>query len=393
MGDDIAALIEHLGLERVDLVGYSLGGGVAFQTAVNHPELVRKLVIVSANVRRSAIYADMLDQQGQVSAAAADNLKGTPMYESYMRLAPRPEDFPRLLDKMGASMAQDFDFSDEVRGIQVPMLFVAADADMFPPSHAVEVFALLDGGQRDGGWMGEGRPKGGHALAILPGVQHYNILTSPVFAADGARLPRRARGVAGTGPVRSAPHADRTVPHGRSMRLLGALAFAVVCLVVIAGRPGALRAADPVAPAPELSAFDAPFTRNDQVSIAFVVPPEGGPVAQFRASNDATTSGGVLSNGVSVPAERRVDAGVRTRRAANRLRTGQVRVRAVVARREPRAHPGPNPVELGRGRHRQCRHHRSIRARELRLACAHGDPGGSGVWPGQRPRSFNRRRR
>ena len=85
------------------------------------------------------------------------------------------------------------------------------------------------------------------------------------------------------------------------MRLLGALAFAVVCLFVLAGRPGALHAADPVAPAPELTAFDAPFTRNIQVSIAFAVPDEGGPVAQYRASNHDTMSGGVLSNGVSVP--------------------------------------------------------------------------------------------
>ena len=182
MGEDIAALIGHLGLERPDVVGYSLGGGVAFQTASNHPEIVRKLVIISTNIKRSAIYVDMLAQQGNVGAAAADNLKGTPMYESYARIAPRPEDFPTLLDKMGASMAQDFDFSEQVRGLKVPMMFVAADADMFPPSHAVEVFALLDGGQRDGGWMGESRPKGGHALAIIPGVQHYNILTSPVFA-------------------------------------------------------------------------------------------------------------------------------------------------------------------------------------------------------------------
>ena len=182
MGEDIAALIGHLGLERPDIVGYSLGGGVAFQAAANHPEIVRKLVIISTNIKRSAIYADMLAQQGNVGAAAADNLKGTPMYESYVRIAPRPEDFPTLLDKMGASMAQDFDFSEQVRGLEVPMMFVAADADMFPPSHAVEVFALLDGGQRDGGWMGESRPKGGHALAIIPGVQHYNILTSPVFA-------------------------------------------------------------------------------------------------------------------------------------------------------------------------------------------------------------------
>ncbi len=182
MGDDIAALIGHLGLERVDLVGYSLGGGAAFQCAANHPELVRRLVIVSTNIRRRAVYPDMLVQQGQVTAAAAEHMTDTPMYQLYRRVAPRPADFGRLLDKVGASMAQDFDFSDQVRGIQVPTLFACADADMFPPSHAAEVFALLDGGQRDGGWMGEGRPKGGHALAILPGVQHYNIFTSPLLA-------------------------------------------------------------------------------------------------------------------------------------------------------------------------------------------------------------------
>ena len=79
-------------------------------------------------------------------------------------------------------MAQDFDFSEELRGIQVPTMIVAADADMAPPSHYVEVFKLLGGGLRDGGWMGEGRPKGGHALAILPGLTHYNIFSSPLLA-------------------------------------------------------------------------------------------------------------------------------------------------------------------------------------------------------------------
>jgi len=182
MGDDIAALIEHLGLSKPDLMGYSLGGGVAFQAASNHPELIRRLVIVSVNIRRNAIYADMLAQQGQMDAGAAELMKQTPMYQSYVRVAPRPEDFPRLLDKMGSAMAQDYDFSDQVRALKVPTLLVAADADIFPPSHAVEVFALLDGGQRDGGWMGEGRPKGGHALAILPGLTHYNLGTSPLFA-------------------------------------------------------------------------------------------------------------------------------------------------------------------------------------------------------------------
>lgn len=183
MADDIAALIEHLGLDKPDVVGYSLGGGVALQVAIKYPALIGRLVVVSAAIRRDATYPELLEQQGQVGAAAAEFMKDTPMYELYQRVAPRPEDFPRLLDKMGAAMAKDFDFTDEVRGLQVPTLIVAADADMAPPSHFVEVFNLLDGGPRDGGWMGEGRPKGGHALAILPGVTHYNIFSSPLLTA------------------------------------------------------------------------------------------------------------------------------------------------------------------------------------------------------------------
>jgi pimeloyl-ACP methyl ester carboxylesterase len=183
MADDIAALIDHLALDRPDIVGYSLGGGVALHTAAKYPDKVRRAVVVSTNIRPGAIYPEMREQQAQVNAAAAEFMKDTPMYELYQRVAPRPEDFPRLLDKIGASMAQDFDFSDEVRGLQVPTLVMAADADMAPPSHYVEVFKLLDGGLRDGGWMGESRPKGGHALAILPGLTHYNIGVSPLFAA------------------------------------------------------------------------------------------------------------------------------------------------------------------------------------------------------------------
>ena len=157
MADDIAALIDHLHLDKPDLVGYSLGGGVAMQ-------------------------AEMRAQQGQVSAAAADFMKDTPMYQNYQRVAPRPEDFPRLLDKIGQAMAKDFDYTEEVRGLRVPTLIVAGDGDMAPPSHYVEVFKLLGGGLRDGGWMGEGRPEGGHALAILPRVTHYSIFSSPLFA-------------------------------------------------------------------------------------------------------------------------------------------------------------------------------------------------------------------
>ena len=183
MADDIAALIDHLGLDRPDIVGYSLGGGVAFQAAAKYPAKVGRLVVVSPNLRPDAVYPEMRVQQGQVNAAAAEYMKDTPMYQLYQQVAPRPEDFGRLLDKIGATMEKDFDYTEDIRSLRVPTLIVAADADMAPPSHAVEIFKLLDGGLRDGGWMGEGRPKGGHALAILPGLTHYNIFSSPLLAA------------------------------------------------------------------------------------------------------------------------------------------------------------------------------------------------------------------
>jgi pimeloyl-ACP methyl ester carboxylesterase len=183
MADDIAALIDHLGLEKPDVVGYSMGGGVALHVAVKYPEKVGRAVVASAPVWRSALPAEMLAQQAQVNSAAVEFMKDTPMYELYQQVAPRPEDFGQLLDKIGASMAADYDFSDDVKSLRVPTMLVAADAEMAPPSHFVEVFKLLDGGLRDGGWMGEGRPKGGHALAILPGLTHYNMGVSPLFAA------------------------------------------------------------------------------------------------------------------------------------------------------------------------------------------------------------------
>jgi pimeloyl-ACP methyl ester carboxylesterase len=183
MADDIAALIDHLALEKPDLVGYSLGGGVAFFAASKYPEKVGKLVVASAHIKSDAMPAEMRAQQAQVNAGAVELLKDTPMYQNYVRVAPRPEDFGLLLDKIGESMKKDFDYSEEVRGLRVPTMLVCADADMAPPSHYVEAFKLLDGGLRDGGWMGEGRPKGGHALAVLPGLTHYNLATSPLFAA------------------------------------------------------------------------------------------------------------------------------------------------------------------------------------------------------------------
>jgi pimeloyl-ACP methyl ester carboxylesterase len=180
MADDIAALIKHLKLERPDIMGYSLGGGVALQTAIRHPELVGKLVVVSTPFRRDAFYPEILAQQGQISAATVEAMKPTPMYALYASLAPRPEDFGRLLEKISESMKEDFDFSKEIAGIKATTLIVAGDADIFPPAHAVEMFGLLGGGKRDGAWDGSGRPKS--RLAILPGLTHYTIFSAPALA-------------------------------------------------------------------------------------------------------------------------------------------------------------------------------------------------------------------
>jgi len=186
MADDIAALVRHLGLGRVDLMGYSLGGGVALQMAIRHPELVDRLVVVSTPFRRDAFYPEILAQQGFVNANAVEMMKQTPMYQLYAAVAPRPEDFPRLLDKIGAAMKVDFDFAPEIEQIAATTLVVAGDADIFPPAHAVAMFGLLGGGQRDGGWDGSGRPKS--LLAILPGRTHYDIFSAPELAEVAARF-------------------------------------------------------------------------------------------------------------------------------------------------------------------------------------------------------------
>jgi pimeloyl-ACP methyl ester carboxylesterase len=196
MADDIAALARHLDVERIDVMGYSLGGGVALFTALKYPELVRKVIVTSVYLRPDAVDPALLSQQAAVGALAADMLKGTPMYETYMRLAPNPGDFPKLLDKIGASMAVPYDYTEDVRGLKVPALFAAGDMDQAPVRHYADIWDLLGGGH-DGGWMGENRPKGGHALAILPGLQHYNAFASPLLAAVALSFldsPEPARG-------------------------------------------------------------------------------------------------------------------------------------------------------------------------------------------------------
>ena len=173
MGDDIAALVHHLGLEKVNIMGYSLGAGVALRTTIQHPELVNKLVLVSIAFKREGNYPEVLASMAQVSGAIAEYMKPSPVYQEYVRIGPHPENFAHLLDKVGDLLRQEYDWTDEVAGLTMPTMLVYGDADSTPPAHAAEFFALLGGGQRDGGLDGSGMSNS--RLAILPGKTHYTI--------------------------------------------------------------------------------------------------------------------------------------------------------------------------------------------------------------------------
>jgi pimeloyl-ACP methyl ester carboxylesterase len=180
MGDDMATVLKQLGYDKVDVAGYSLGGGVAFRLAVQHPDRVRRLALVSAGYAQDGFHPEMLPQQAQVGSAMAQAMKETPMYKSYAAVAPRPQDFPRLLDRMGEYMRTPYDWSDDVKKLAMPVMLVYGDADMFRPEHVVKFYQLLGGGLKDAGWMREHMSK--NRLAILPDLTHYEVFMSPQLA-------------------------------------------------------------------------------------------------------------------------------------------------------------------------------------------------------------------
>lgn len=177
MGKDMDSLLGKLGYKQVDVLGYSMGAGVGFQLAAQHPERVRRLVLVSMTHATSGIQPEMVPIQRQLTAAMAPMLKDTPMHTGYVARAPRPQDFPKLLDQMGDLMRRDYDWSAQVKALTMPVMLVVGDADMWRPEASVEFFKLLGGGRRDGGWQREHVTK--HRLAILPGRTHYDMFLAP----------------------------------------------------------------------------------------------------------------------------------------------------------------------------------------------------------------------
>jgi pimeloyl-ACP methyl ester carboxylesterase len=176
MGDDVAALIKHLKIERADVLGYSLGGGVALQTTIRHPDLVRKLVVVSAPFKQAGWYPEVLENMAQMGPEAAKFMNQSPLSQLY------PDtDWAALFGKLGDLLRQDYDWSKQVAAIKPPMMIAFADADAIRTAHILEFFTLLGGGRKDAGMDGCGRPAA--RLAILPGTTHYDILSTPTLAA------------------------------------------------------------------------------------------------------------------------------------------------------------------------------------------------------------------
>jgi pimeloyl-ACP methyl ester carboxylesterase len=181
LGNDMAVILKELGFTQVDAMGYSFGGGVALRLAIQHPTMVRRLVVASAGYARDGFYPEMLPMQAAVGAAAAEEMKESPMYQGYVKIAPDPAEFPRLLDQMGALLREPFDWSDDVKQLPMPVMLVYGDSDMFRPEHIISFYQLLGGGLKDAGWMREHMSK--NRLAILPDVTHYELFAAPQLAA------------------------------------------------------------------------------------------------------------------------------------------------------------------------------------------------------------------
>jgi pimeloyl-ACP methyl ester carboxylesterase len=167
--DDVAALIKYLKLPRADLIGYSMGGGVALQVAVRHPDQVRKVVVISSTFRR-----DGRTQEGRdaISELTAEVFKGSPLETEYQRLSPTPDQFATFVARMVAADAKDEELSaDQLQSTTAPMFFIHGDADGIRLQHVAEMFRL-----KGGETHGDLGPRSASRLAILPNTTHVTLM-------------------------------------------------------------------------------------------------------------------------------------------------------------------------------------------------------------------------
>jgi len=175
LGDDIAALLDHLDIPKADLVGHSFGGTSAIRAAIQQPEKVRRLVVISSPHTRSGWYPEAQRGMSHVGAAMAESMMQTPTGK-LSKQWPDPRRFPQFLDKMGNMMSEDYDWSADIAKLPMPVLLVFADNDSVSQRHIAEFFVFLGGGVREPGWLNTQLSKS--RLAVVPGYSHYNFISS-----------------------------------------------------------------------------------------------------------------------------------------------------------------------------------------------------------------------
>ena len=169
MADDTAALLRELGIEHADLFGYSMGGGIALQVAIRHPDLARKLVLAAPAYGPDGLYPEVLEN---IRNLKPEDFAGSPWQEGYARVAPDLEDWPTLIAKVRRLVGEFEGWpAAAIEAIEAPALVIVADADVVRPEHAVELFRLL-GGCVAGDLAGLPRSQ----LAVLPGTTPVSLV-------------------------------------------------------------------------------------------------------------------------------------------------------------------------------------------------------------------------
>jgi pimeloyl-ACP methyl ester carboxylesterase len=175
LADDVAAIVDTLRLGTADVVGLSFGGATALRMAIQHPDKVRRLVVISSPYAKNGWYPKAQEGMATVGAGMAENMKATPTGQ-FAQQWPEPQRFPQFLDKIGHALGEDYDWSADVTKLPMPVLLVFADHDSVSLRHVAEFFALLGGGISEPGWQNTKFTKS--RLAIVPGYSHYNFITS-----------------------------------------------------------------------------------------------------------------------------------------------------------------------------------------------------------------------
>ena len=169
MAEDIAAFMKYLNIPQADLMGYSMGSGVALNVALKHPKLVRRLVLLSPVYNSVGIQADYWPMLPKVTP---EIFEGSPVKQEYDRVNPNPKNWPTLAAKLKTIYPKGFDWkAKNLKAIKSPVMVVVGDADMVRPEHAVEMFRLFGGGQ-----FGDLNGLPNSQLAILPATGHVGIL-------------------------------------------------------------------------------------------------------------------------------------------------------------------------------------------------------------------------